>query len=98
MSVSGPILWFIDQLLLLFLIVLFIRVVMSWLFVFGVISRRHTVAYQVNDFVERLTEPVLRPVRRIIPTINGIDLSVLLVFLLVYVVRMYLGQLAAILP
>ena len=97
-SLFGPIIWLIDQILLLFLIVLVVRVVLSWLFAFGVVHPRQPAAYQINDFVERITDPVLRPIRRVIPAVGGIDLSVLVLFLLVYVVRMYLWQLGAVLP
>lgn len=98
MSIFGPIIWLVLQILNLFLIVLVVRVVMSWLFAFDVVNPRHPTALNIYDFVERLTEPVLRPIRRFIPPISGIDLSVLAAFLLVYVAQMYIGQLAYILP
>ena len=94
----GPILWFIDQLLFLFIIVMIIRAVMSWLFAFDILNRRNHAAYQIYDFSVRLTEPFVRPLRRVIPDIGGIDLSFFILFLLIYVVRMYLAELGAFLP
>ncbi|MDE2132982.1 MAG: YggT family protein [Alphaproteobacteria bacterium] len=98
MSIFGPILWLAQQIVWLFLIVMFVRVVLSWLFLFDVVNRRHPVAYQINDFTERLTEPVIRPFRRFIPAVGGFDLAFILVFLLCYVVQMYLAQLGQVLP
>jgi YggT family protein len=98
LSLFGPIIWFIEQLLWLFIVVLLIRVVLSWLFALDVVHPRQPAAFQINDFVTRLTDPVLRPIQRIIPPIGGIDLSVLILMLLVYVVLMYLGQLRFVLP
>ena len=98
MSLFGPILWFIEQIVWLFLILMFVRVVLSWLFLFDVLNRRHPVAYQINNFTERLTEPVIRPFRRFIPAVGGFDLAFIVVFLLCYVVQMYLRELSRVLP
>ncbi|MFT3728869.1 MAG: YggT family protein [Terricaulis sp.] len=61
--------------------VLVIYVVLGWLFAFDLVSRRNAVVYSIYDFCRRLTDPMVRPFRRFIPIINGVDLSVLVLLL-----------------
>jgi YggT family protein len=95
--ILDPLLWLIAEVLELFLIVLIVRAVLSWLFAFDVVNARNQAAYQINDFVARLTEPVIRPVRRFVPNVGGIDLSFLVVFLLVLVLQRYINELRMVL-
>ena len=88
-----PIFWAIDQVLMLFLIVLVVRIVLSWLFAFQVINPRHPVAWQADRFTRAVTDPVMRPIARALPPMGGVDLSPLVIFILVYVLQMYLWQL-----
>jgi YggT family protein len=62
--------------------VLVIYVVIGWLFAFDIVSRRNAVVYSIFDFTRRLADPMVRPFRRFIPVINGVDLSVLVVLLI----------------
>ncbi len=59
-------------------------VVLSWLIAFNVINTHNRFVYAVTDFLDRITEPVLRPIRRVLPTMNGIDLSPVVLILLIY--------------
>jgi YggT family protein len=61
--------------------VLIISVVLSWLVAFNVINTRNRFVYMVGDFTERLTEPVLRPIRSVLPNLGGLDLSPIVVLL-----------------
>ncbi len=90
----GPIIWLVDQILFLFLLVLIIRIVLSWLFSFQVVNPRHPLAWQLDYFTRAITDPVMRPIQRILPPMGGIDLSPLVIILVIYVLQMYLGQLA----
>jgi YggT family protein len=71
----------------LFWWVLIIQVVMSWLIAFNVINTRNRFIYMIGDFADRATEPVLRPIRSILPNFGGIDLSPLVVLLLLSFLR-----------
>ncbi len=71
----------------LYLVVLVVHVVISWLYAFDVISRRNEFVSAVWRFTTALTEPVLRPLRRIIPPIAGVDLSVLILMLALILIR-----------
>lgn len=65
----------------LYIVVLIVHVVISWLFAFDVVSRRNEFVNAIWRFTTALTDPVLRPLRRLIPPIAGVDLSVLVLVL-----------------
>jgi YggT family protein len=88
-----PIFWFIDQLLGLYAFVIIIYVAMTWLEQLNIVSRGNQLVHAIMDFCYRVTNPLLRPIRRFLPDLGGIDLSPLILLLLVAVVRMYVGQL-----
>ena len=61
--------------------------ILSWLFAFGVINRYNRAVVQISDMLYRLTEPTLRPIRRVVPLINGIDISYLVMFVLIFLIE-----------
>ena len=68
--------------------------VMSWLVTFGVVNMRNDIVRQIFNFLYQVTEPALRPIRRILPNLGGIDISpiilLLLIFFLQRVIQLYL--------
>jgi len=62
-------------------------VVASWLIAFGVVNTRNQVVYSIVSFLNRATEPMFRPIRRLIPALGGLDLSPMIVLLIIYVVQ-----------
>ncbi len=60
---------------------LIINAVLSWLLAFDVVNRSNRVVNTIWDFTNRLTEPLLRPLRKVIPQIGGIDLSPMVLIL-----------------
>ncbi|WP_029011687.1 YggT family protein [Niveispirillum irakense] len=83
----GPLLTTLFQILYvvldLFVWVLIISAILSWLIAFNVINTQNRFVYTVSDVLYRLTEPVLRPIRNILPNLGGLDLSPIVVILLV---------------
>ncbi len=55
--------------------VIIVQAVMSWLFAFDIVNTRNRLVWQIYDTLTKLTEPLLAPIRRVIPNINGLDLS-----------------------
>ena len=55
--------------------VILAQVIASWLVAFGVINTRNRGVYTILDYLNRLTEPILRPIRNILPNMGGLDLS-----------------------
>lgn len=49
--------------------------IFSWLYAFGVVNPRNQVVSQIGNFLYQATEPVLRPIRRVVPTLGAIDIS-----------------------
>ena len=88
---------FVDTILGLLIAVLIIYVVISWLYAFDVVSRRNAFVNAIWEFCRRLTDPILRPIRRLIPPIAGVDLSVLLLILIIQLVRQLLPWLLGVL-
>lgn len=78
---ENPIIWLILTLLELYSWVVLAAVIMSWLLAFNVVNYHNNVVRSVARFLDILTEPVFRQVRRVIPTIGGLDLSPIVVFL-----------------
>jgi YggT family protein len=57
--------------------------IVSWLLAFNVLNRGNPLVSKLYYFLERITEPVLMPVRRVIPPIGGIDISPVILILLI---------------
>ncbi len=83
----NSILFLVDTVITLYIWVLIIQVILSWLVAFGVVNTRNRVVYTVGDFLFRITEPVLKPIRNVLPNLGGIDISPLVVILGLFFVR-----------
>jgi YggT family protein len=77
----------IRALLGLMQVVLIVYVVISWLYAFDVVSRRNAFVNSVWEFTRRISDPILRPLRRLIPPIAGVDLSVLVMLLILWLLQ-----------
>jgi YggT family protein len=77
----------VDIILNLMIWILIIQAILSWLLAFNVINRRNQFVATVWGFLLAITEPVLRPIRRIIKPFNGLDLSPLVLILAIYLIR-----------
>lgn len=81
-TVLGAVFWLISELIQLYIYAIIIAVVISMLISFGVVNAHSRFVYTVSDFLNRLTEPALRPIRRILPDLGGIDISPVIAILL----------------
>jgi YggT family protein len=82
--------WLIDQVIGLYITLVIVQVVLSWLVAFNVVNTSNRFVYLVGDFLHRLTEPALRPIRRLLPAMGGMDLSPVVLILGLYFLRMLL--------
>lgn len=77
----------------LYIWVLIASAVMSWLVAFNIVNTHNRFVYMVADFLYRITEPALRPLRRYLPLLGGIDISpVVLILILVFLQRLIINN------
>ncbi len=74
----------ISVLLKLYLWVVIISVILTWLLAFGVVNTHNPFVSNVGNFLFKITEPVLQPIRRILPNLGGIDISPILLIVAIY--------------
>ncbi len=83
--IIGPLIEIVLVAIRLYVWVLIISAILSWLLAFNVINSRNRFVYTVVDFLWRVTEPALRPIRRFLPSLGGIDISpVILILILMF--------------
>ncbi len=76
----------------LYVWVLIISAILSWLIAFNVVNTRNRAVYMISDVLYRLTEPALRPIRNVLPNLGGVDLSpVVLILVVMFIQRLILN-------
>jgi YggT family protein len=76
----------IDLALQLYIYLLVAAAVLSWLIAFNVVNVRNQFVAMIADFLYRITEPALRPIRNVMPNLGGIDISpVILIFIIIFI-------------
>lgn len=61
--------------------------ILSWLLAFNILDARNQFVRTIADFLYRMTEPLFRPIRRILPNFGGLDLSPLVVLLIIFFIQ-----------
>jgi YggT family protein len=77
----------IDLALNLYTWILIASAIFSWLFAFNVINSSNQFVNSVGMFLYNVTEPVLRPIRRVLPNLGGIDISPIILLLIIFFLR-----------
>ena len=85
--------WLVDRLLSLYIWAVILSALFSILTSFGVLDTRNRLVWTIGDFLYRITEPALRPIRNLLPNLGGIDISPIILILLLQAARMLLGEL-----
>jgi YggT family protein len=84
----------IDLALELYIWLLIASAVLSWLIAFNVVNTRNNAVAMIGDFLYRITEPALRPIRNLLPNMGGIDISPVILILVIifirYVIALYI--------
>ena len=84
-----------DLLLNVLVWIIIIQVILSWLFVFNVLNTNSRGLRAFVGALDRLTAPLYRPIRKVLPDFGGIDFSPIVLILLIKVVQLLLGGLRA---
>jgi YggT family protein len=74
--------------------VFLIMIIMSWLISFNVINTRNQFVAGVWRALNQITDPILRPIRRIIPPLGGLDLSPIIVFVIIFFLQQFIANYA----
>jgi len=61
--------------------------IFSWLVAFNVVNTRNQVVAMIAEFLYRITEPALRPIRNLLPNLGGIDISPIILFLIIIFIQ-----------
>ena len=85
----NPIIGLLDIVLGFYWFVVMAAVIVSWLAAFNVINERNDFVRTALRILYALTEPVFRPIRRVIPAVGGLDLSPIIVLLAIFWLRDY---------
>ena len=71
----------------LYIWLLIAAAVLSWLVAFNVVNARNQFVAMVGDFLYRITEPLLRPIRNMLPSLGGIDVSPVVLILIIILIK-----------
>ena len=84
----------LDKALWFYFYLVVAAVIMSWLIAFNVVNTRNQFVGMVADFLYRISEPALRPIRRRMPNLGGLDISPIILFFIIlfisYVIWLYI--------
>lgn len=86
LAIYGP----LDLILSVVYFVMIVHIIMSWLINFQVLNLRQPVVAQIWDGLNRLLEPIYRPIRRILPDTRPLDLAPLVALIIVISLRAYI--------
>lgn len=89
-AIIGFVFFILNSLLGLLIVALIITAILSWLVAFDVVNLRNPAIRQIYYALDRITEPLLAPIRRFVPSLGGVDLSFLILFLAIQGVQRYL--------
>ena len=85
----------LDRVIYLYVWVLIINAVLSWLIAFNVLNTQNRFVYSILEFTYKLTDPVLNYIRRFLPNLGSIDISpVILILLLIFIRNLFFELLA----
>jgi YggT family protein len=87
MNMVAELLGFLVYLLQLFIWIIIIQAILSWLVAFNVVNTQNRFVRSLLNGLDRLLNPLLRPIRRLLPDLGGIDLSPLVLILGIMLVQ-----------
>lgn len=77
----------ISQIIEIFIWLLIAQAILSWLIAFGIMNTSSNFVNLIGNFLYRVTEPLLRPIRNILPELGGVDISPLILIILLIFFR-----------
>ncbi len=71
----------------LYIWLLIASAILSWLIAFNVVNTRNQLVAGIAEFLYRITEPVLAPIRSVLPNFGGLDISPIVLILIIYFIE-----------
>lgn len=71
----------------IFIWILIANAIFSWLYAFNVINTNNQFVNMIGRALYQMTEPVLRPIRRVMPDLGGVDISPIILILIIYLIQ-----------
>ena len=93
MNTLAELVGFVIYLLQLLIYLMIAQVILSWLVAFNVVNYQNRFVRTVANALDRILDPLLRPIRRVMPDLGGIDLSPMLLILVIILVQRLLSGL-----
>jgi len=87
-----PIVFILIQVINIYMYLLIASAILSWLIAFSVVNTRNQFVSAVAEFLYRITEPVLGPIRRRLPNLGGLDISPIIAFFALWLIQLYLAE------
>lgn len=84
--------WLVNTVIGLLIFLIIAQAILSWLVVFNVVNVRNKFVYQAARFLDRLTDPLLRPIRRVVPNLGGVDISPVILLLALQFLQILLNR------
>ena len=86
-------LFLFNSIISLLIFVVILNAILSWLVAFDVINVRNQTVYRIIRALDNITDPMLRPIRRFMPNLGGIDISPIILLLLLQALKMLVNEL-----
>jgi YggT family protein len=91
----NAIFWLIDTVINLYTMIIIAQVVLSWLVAFNVVNTQNRFIYMIGDFLHRATDPALKPIRKFMPNLGGLDIApIVLIIGLIFLRRLIVYDIA----
>jgi YggT family protein len=87
MPIIAALLFIFNTLVGLIIAVVIVNAIISWLIAFDVLNSRNQTVYRIISALDGITEPMLRPLRRIIPNLGGIDITPIILIVLLQALK-----------
>ena len=82
-----PIVFILIQIINLYMYLLIASAILSWLIAFNVVNTRNQFVSAVAEFLYRITEPLLAPIRSFMPNLGGLDISPIILILIIMFIQ-----------
>ena len=90
-----PLVLLISRIIGLYVYLLIFQAILSWLITFGIINTQSSFVNMVGNFLYKITDPLLRPIRKLLPDFEGIDISPVILILILWFINDSLLKYAA---